>query len=222
MKYLDAPLKKYLADLGSALPAPGGGSAAALTATVGVSLLLMAACYQQKKSVTGCVGEAASCRLMLKKLAHIRNRLERLIDLDVLVYMRLDAVIKMPRDDVRRRARLEKALKEAAEIPFMTADLSAQAAPYGLYLGRHGNKNLMTDVGSAMALLMSAFTAARFNAVINLVRIKDRPYARKKLARLTEMTMTIQRMTEKVFAITGDVIETKRTRGEEDARGRKR
>ncbi|MBI5145023.1 MAG: cyclodeaminase/cyclohydrolase family protein, partial [Candidatus Omnitrophica bacterium] len=41
MKYREATLKKYSDDLAAKLPAPGGGSAAALAAAMGVSLISM-------------------------------------------------------------------------------------------------------------------------------------------------------------------------------------
>ena len=41
MSYKDETLKKYLDDLAGRLPAPGGGSAAALTAGLGASLISM-------------------------------------------------------------------------------------------------------------------------------------------------------------------------------------
>ena len=39
--YNDSSLKQYLNDLAAKLPAPGGGSAAALTAALGASLISM-------------------------------------------------------------------------------------------------------------------------------------------------------------------------------------
>jgi len=47
MKYINSPIKKYMKDLGANLPAPGGGSAAALTAGLGVSLLLMVVSFTE-------------------------------------------------------------------------------------------------------------------------------------------------------------------------------
>ena len=43
--YIDKPLKTYLEDLAAKQPTPGGGSAAALSAAIGVSLMTMSANY---------------------------------------------------------------------------------------------------------------------------------------------------------------------------------
>ena len=43
--YIEDSLKKYIDDLSAKLPAPGGGSAAALTGALGVSLILMVLNY---------------------------------------------------------------------------------------------------------------------------------------------------------------------------------
>ena len=43
--YLESPLKTYLDDLAAKKPAPGGGSAAALAASIGAGLISMVANY---------------------------------------------------------------------------------------------------------------------------------------------------------------------------------
>ena len=43
--YIDRPMREYLDDLAAKKPAPGGGSAAALAASMGVSLMSMVANY---------------------------------------------------------------------------------------------------------------------------------------------------------------------------------
>jgi len=43
--YLNGSIKEYLKDLAARKPAPGGGSAAALSAAVGASLISMVANY---------------------------------------------------------------------------------------------------------------------------------------------------------------------------------
>ncbi len=50
MSYKEQSLKKYLDDLAEKLPAPGGGSAAALNAAIGAALISMVVNFTLGKS----------------------------------------------------------------------------------------------------------------------------------------------------------------------------
>ena len=90
--YNDRPLREYLNDLAAKSPAPGGGSAAALSAAIGASLMSMVANYT--------IGNAkykdseAKVSEILKKSEKCRTEFQTLIDKDVEAYEKLAAGIK--------------------------------------------------------------------------------------------------------------------------------
>ena len=74
-------LKKYLDDLAARLPAPGGGSAAALTAAAGAALISMVANFtigkEKYKSAEEEIGN------VLSSAEDLRRKLTNLVDEDV-------------------------------------------------------------------------------------------------------------------------------------------
>ncbi len=179
-KYLNKSIKAYLKDLSSNLPAPGGGSASALTAALGVSLLLMVANFTTGKKYKKA---ESTIKKIIRQLGSYKKTLELLIDKDVEVYRKVDSALKSPISP-KRSALLETALKNAAGVPLEVCETSHLALKKVPLFLKKGNKNLLSDVECAKALLKSAFRAAKINVGINLKYIKDKKFAlhvRRKL-----------------------------------------
>jgi len=155
--YLDRPIKEYLDDLSARKPVPGGGSAAALNAAIGVGLMSMVANY------------SAGAEKILKKSEDARKKLQALIDADVEAYSKLSKTMKEARDP----AKLETAYKEAVQPPYEICKISAECLKLCGSLVARGNKNLITDIAIAAICLEGAFFSAKFNVYINLKYIKD-------------------------------------------------
>lgn len=168
MGYRERPLGEYLGDLAAKKAAPGGGSAAALSAAIGVGLMSMVANYTagnpKFKDVESKVSE------ILKKAQAYRQRLEDLIDEDVEAYSNLSKVMKGSEKDAFK---LEAAYKEAVKAPYETCKIVFDAIKLCGELVDIGNKNLITDTAIAAILLEGAFFSAKFNVYINLKYVKD-------------------------------------------------
>jgi len=190
MSYLKGSIKDYIKDLGRFCPAPGGGSAAALTASLGISLLLMAAHYAVNKARDRkALSEINRSR---KGLAALQGKAKHLIDRDVTAYMKLHRFIISKKNGKNRKTRMQKALKEAACVPFLIAEAAYEAAQYGGPLLKSGNKNLATNIRSGMSLLHSAFYAARINAEVNLAYTDDKVFVNDTFRLLQAMNKKIQ------------------------------
>jgi formiminotetrahydrofolate cyclodeaminase len=153
MSYKDETLKKYLDDLAAKLPAPGGGSAAALTAGLGASLISMVVNFTIGKPKYASFEE--ELKTILEKSEKLKEEFLRLVDLDVVAYE-------------------SKNIRDALDVPFMVCRLCFEAIKLCLPLIKKGNINLISDVAAAAILLESAFAAAYFNVEINLKSIDDK------------------------------------------------
>lgn len=174
MKYIEKSIKTYLKDLSSNLPAPGGGSASAVTAALGVSLLLMAANFTTGKKYEKIV---STIKKIIRDLSNYKKTLELLTDKDIEVYKKVDNALKLPISP-ERSALLETALKNAAKVPLKICETSHSALKKARQLLKKGNRNLLTDVECGTLFLKSAFAAAKINVDINLKYIKDKKFAR--------------------------------------------
>jgi formiminotetrahydrofolate cyclodeaminase len=176
--YINSSIKQYSDDLAARLPAPGGGSAAALNAALGASLLSMVVNFTIGKPKYS--KYATELRTILEKSEKLRTEFLNLVDLDVVAYK-------------------SNNLRDALDVPFMICRLCFEGIKLCPPLIRKGNVNLISDVAVAAIFLESAFSAAYFNVEINLELLADKKLAkavRKELKRKKNMIKGIREKTE--------------------------
>lgn len=178
MEYKSQSLTKYLNDLSAKLPAPGGGSCAALNAAMGAALLSMVVNFTLGKPRYA--GFEKELKRILGKSERLRRAFLRLVDADVAAFKSGN-------------------IKKSLAVPLEVARLSAQACELCLPLLAKGNPNLASDIAVAAVLLESAFTGARFNVEINLKALADARVSRKinhELGRMYKAVFKIRKSTE--------------------------
>ena len=151
-KYKHHTLKEYLDCLSARTPVPGGGSAAALTAALGASLISMVAEYSQGKTTVKSIEH--KIQRTIKKSQEIRDRLLTLVDQDAEAYLKVAATRKGP---ARER---NKALRESRKVPFEVCRLCYQAIQLTPFLVQKGNQYLLSDVEVSVEMLLAAFKSA--------------------------------------------------------------
>jgi methenyltetrahydrofolate cyclohydrolase len=166
--YIERPMKDYLADLAARKPAPGGGSAAALAGSLGLSLMSMVLNYTVGNPKFK--DSEAKAAAMLTRVEKMRADLQGQIDKDVRAYSELSKAMKEYKDDA---ARLDAAYKEAVRPPYEICRITGDALIMCDELVALGNKSLVTDTAIAAIMLEGAFLAAKYNVYINLKYIKD-------------------------------------------------
>jgi formiminotetrahydrofolate cyclodeaminase len=172
-----------LADLldafASGEPVPGGGSAAALTGALGVSLLMMVAGLP--KTRTGAPEEAADLSKASARLRPMRESLEQLIDRDSEAYQSVIAAYRLSKGSAEERARRERAIADAmraaTDTPLDTMRLCQQALEGAAIVAANGVASASSDVAVALELLLAAAKGAGMNVDVNLAAITDPAYA---------------------------------------------
>jgi len=171
-RYAEESLSGYLDDLAAKLPAPGGGSAAALLGAIGAALVSMVANFTIGKDAYKEVEEYI--RKILEESEALRDRLIQLVDEDVSAYEKVSKAFKLPKGPERERE-VENALKVPSEVlekSFKVLELASE-------LAEKGNPNLITDVGIAALSALAAMKSAALNIEINLKWMKDEEFSRK-------------------------------------------
>jgi formiminotetrahydrofolate cyclodeaminase len=171
--HINEPLKKYIDELASRKPTPGGGSAAALTGATGTALLEMVCNFtigndkykDAEEYVKGCT----------HSLKNIHDGLLAIIDDDVKAYSEIRTAFK-----TKDKAGIDKALKNGYYVCLRICELSRDALKVTEELPEKGNPNLITDIGCGAELLNAAFNAGVFNCEINLNGIGDKDFAKKE------------------------------------------
>jgi len=165
MALLNSTLTNYLEKLAGKSPAPGGGSASALAAAMGASLIEMSASYSLKRS-------GKEMKKAVTTIKKIRKQLEKQIDADGIAYANY------------RKKRTVAALKKAADVPVRVCELSAEAIAIGVFVAKKGNANLKSDTVAGLCYLFAALTGAALPAMENLKGLKEKSRAREAGKRL--------------------------------------
>jgi formiminotetrahydrofolate cyclodeaminase len=160
INFKDKTLQEYLDRLSRREPVPGGGSAAALTAALGLGLISMVTNYS--------IGRKANTKVVEKRLTKIltqsesiRLRLLELTSLDSEAYLSVCAAHSLDKKTQRQAARA------ARGVPQEICKLCTKAVRLTPYLAEKGNPYLFSDLEVALELLMSAFNGARVMVRIN-------------------------------------------------------
>jgi len=182
----DSMVHEYVADLASNKPAPGGGSAAALTGALGASLGEMVGNFTVGKKKYADVEQEVAATL--GRLTALRNMLLRLTDQDAEVYRKVGDAYRMPKEtdeQAKQRAQaIEEAVKAAAEVPREVVLCCTSLLTELPVLLEKGNLNLVSDVGVAAKLALTAAQCGWLNVEINLASIKNAEYIHKMRAEL--------------------------------------
>ena len=170
-------------------PAPGGGSIAALAGAFAVALATMVARLTVTKK--GYENVQEEMRELIEKADAARETLLEQIQLDAAAFDGVMAAMAMPRetdaDKAVRREAIQKATWYAAEVPYRTAECSAEILPLAELMVRKGNPGAVTDGLVAAMLARTAVLGALLNVRINLDSVSDLTRAadlREKCAKL--------------------------------------
>jgi methenyltetrahydrofolate cyclohydrolase len=157
MGYKDETLKKYLDELASRQPTPGGGSAAALNAAMAAALVSMVVQFSLGKPRYAAYAEALKKIMVISE--KLRDEFLRLVDLDVAAFK-------------------SKNIRDCLDVPLMVCRLAYEGIRLCPALIKKGNIHLISDVAVAAIFFESAFVSASFNVEINLKELNDDRFAR--------------------------------------------
>ena len=184
--YLEETLQRYLDDLASAQPVPGGGSTAALSGAMGAALASMV-CHITlgKPDYRDVQSEIES---LLNKTEYLRNRFQQLMQEDIEAYGKLAASYKLPRaTDEERKFRsdeIQNQLVTAAGVPLEVVESAARLVTICQRIAEIGSSTILSDVQTAAILASSCGQGASFMVRINVHSMKNNTLRDELEARL--------------------------------------
>ena len=186
---VDMEVKKFLEELASESPAPGGGSVAALAAAQAAALTGMVC-----NLTIGKEKYASSQDMMLAvrgRSGVLRGKLLQIVDEDTDAFNAVMAAFKMPKgSDKEKEARkkaIQEAMKKAAEVPFEVCKICNELLKLTTVVAQKGNQNSITDAGVAALMADAALQSAALNVKINLSSIKDEKFVEEISKKLGEI-----------------------------------
>lgn len=193
----DASVGDFMESLSSDSATPGGGSAAALAATLAASLASMVvrlslgrAAYEQ---------HAALHAEAIERADAARRRFLSLADDDAAAYEAYLAARRLPHDDheqeLTRAAASRDAARRAATVPLTVVQECHRLIDLIERLAGRTNANVASDLDVAALLLEAAARGAASNVTANLSAVGDEGYTHAALAELDQRLRQIQSAT---------------------------
>jgi formiminotetrahydrofolate cyclodeaminase len=174
-------LQRFLDELASDAPTPGGGAWAGVAAAAGAALIAMVARLTLKKK--GYEEVAGRMATIAEECDEERHVLMGLADRDVAAYRDVMAAYKLPKDtpeqEHTRSFTLQRALEAAADVPLEVARRSVYLMGLAEEAIQTGNPNAASDAYSAAAALHAAALSALANVDINAITFVDKTRQRE-------------------------------------------
>ncbi|MGE5199945.1 MAG: glutamate formimidoyltransferase [Rhodospirillaceae bacterium] len=166
---------RFVDEVSTESPAPGGGSVAALMGSLGAALATMVANLTVgKKGYESAWEELAA---LAERGQTLKDQLSRAVDEDTEAFNRVMEAMRLPKGTPEQQAAraqaVEAANRAAAEVPLQTARLCLEAIALAATAAERGNRNSVSDAGVAALAARAGVEGAALNVRINLGGITD-------------------------------------------------
>jgi len=193
-------INKFIDDLSSDSPAPGGGSVAALLGSLSSALSSMVANLTYGKK--GYEDAYSVMNDIAIKLQEIKDEFLNLMDEDTEAFNKVMDAFRLPRkteeEKIEREKIIEEATKGATLIPLETLRLTKEIIPLIEVAAKKGNKNSISDAGVSAISAIGAAESAYLNIIINLKSIKDQSFVAKIKKEANEHLEYVRKEAEKI------------------------
>jgi len=181
----DLRLQGFLDELGSESPAPGGGSAAALSGALAAALASMVAALAWGKK--GREGERPALGALGERAQALKDWFLAAVDRDAAAFDDVLAAMRLPRktpeEKAAREAAMQRATLAAAEVPQEVLERAVGALQLALAAAERGLPASVSDAGVAGACARAAAEGAALNVRINAASLQEGPAREALLAR---------------------------------------
>jgi glutamate formiminotransferase / formiminotetrahydrofolate cyclodeaminase len=178
-RLVDVPVLRFVDELSSESPAPGGGSASALSGALSAALCSMVANLTFGRRETrrhDPVMEEVSIEAQKLKMKFIE-----LVDRDTDAFNAYMAAKRLPKKTEEETRNRDMAVTAAAHqttlVPFETLELIPAVLVLAETVARKGNAGAVSDAAVAAIQAEAAAEGAWMNVLINLPMVNDPPFA---------------------------------------------
>jgi glutamate formiminotransferase/formiminotetrahydrofolate cyclodeaminase len=179
----------FLDSLAAGTAAPGGGAAAAYSGAMAAALVAMVARLTTSNKRYAHV--AAQMENIRNEAETLRATLTASVAADCAAFTAVMQAYTLPRgsasEATTRANAIEQALHGATIVPLQVARDSARVLELAASVAEQGNRNAVSDAGTAANLAVAAVHSAAFNVCTNAAAVKDREVAHNWLAEITAL-----------------------------------
>jgi len=182
-------VERFVDEVSSNSPAPGGGSVAALAGSLGAALAAMVANLTVGKAGYETAWQSSSS--LAERAQALKAAFLAAVDDDTKAFDDVLAAMRLPKlTDEQQRARaaaIAAAYEKATAVPLATARLCLQALELAEQAAVTGNRNSASDAGVGALLAKAGLDSAVLNVRINLPSVRDGAFKSATLAEIPEL-----------------------------------
>ena len=196
-------LKAFANETASESAAPGGGSIAAYSGALGISLATMVANLSSHKR--GWDDRWQEFSTWAAKGQAIKDQLIKLVDEDTRAFNAIMAAFALPKgNDAEKAARklaVQAATKYAIEVPFKVMELSLESMTMIKAMAEIGNPNSVTDAGVGALCARTAVLGAFLNVKVNAGGLDDKTFANDMVQRGETLVAEANKLEQEIWAV---------------------
>jgi formiminotetrahydrofolate cyclodeaminase len=198
-------LEGFTSELASNSPAPGGGSVAALSLSIGVSLASMVFSLTTGKKIYMAYDDETKKKVDdgILEADGLRKEFLNPTDEDTAAFNELMAAFKLPKESdeekAYRSAKIQEGYKKATDIPLKVAKMSEPVFKLLEVAAEYGNPQAISDAGVGTLSALTGLEGALLNVRINLPGIKDSEYESFVTNEISRLLETGKAMKEKIM-----------------------
>ncbi len=182
-------VERFVDEVSSNSPAPGGGSVAALAGSLGAALAAMVANLTVGKA--GYESAWVSSSTLAERAQALKAALLRAVDEDTKAFDDVLAAMRLPKatdeEKSSRSAAIATAYEKATSVPLVTARLCLQAIELAEEAAVTGNRNSASDAGVGALLAKAGLESAILNVRINLPSVREGAFKSATVAEIAEL-----------------------------------
>ncbi len=182
-------VERFVDEVSSSSPAPGGGSVAALAGSLGAALAAMVANLTVGKK--GYESAWASSSALAERAQALKASLLAAVDDDTKAFDDVLAAMRLPKaTDAEKSTRADAiaaAYEKATSVPLATARLCLAAIELAQEAALTGNKNSASDAGVGALLAKAGLEAAILNVRTNLPSVREGAFKTATLAEISDL-----------------------------------
>jgi formiminotetrahydrofolate cyclodeaminase len=199
----------FLDEVASSLPAPGGGSVAALAGALGAALTSMVCNLTLGKKKYAAVEQ--DMKNILERSEDLRAQFTGLVDKDTEAFNKVMEAYALPKDSDAQRAlrsaAIGEATKEATLVPLEVMKHCIDGIALVQEVASKGNSNSVSDAGVSALMLHAACEAAALNVRINLNGLSDAEFVGWKSDEVESLLSTCKMMLDETMEIVKGIME---------------
>jgi glutamate formiminotransferase/formiminotetrahydrofolate cyclodeaminase len=194
---MSLPVNRFLDEVSSSTPVPGGGSAAALAGSLGAALAAMVA-----NLTVGRSDHDNELSDMAERAQAAKQALAAIVDEDARAFNGVMEAVRLPKTtEIEQRTRhsmMQEAYRRAAEVPLETARLSLTVLELAVVAAVKGRAEAASDAGTAAWLARAAVEGAALNVAINLQTLENEAFVRSCRTEIQRVRSLARRICDEI------------------------